>query len=95
MHFNKEKLLSATSVDEFNLHLPNPEILMNLLIQNDNVEMFAKYYGNLSYLINVLALDMCNENGTGKLFEQQPFPKKNNYIYDTSRNRSSFPSKIK
>ncbi len=56
LEFNKEKLLSAKSADEFNLYLPNPKLLVDCLIQNDDVEMFAKYYGNLSYLLDTLAI---------------------------------------
>ncbi len=76
--FNKEKLLSAISVDEFNLHLPNPKTLIDNLLQNDDVETFAKYYNNLCDLIsNRLSLSIRHTSkNIMKIFEYRPFPTK-------------------
>ncbi len=74
-YFNKEKLLSSISVDEFNLYLPNPEILVDSLIHTDDVETFTRYYCDISYLVNILGLQIHAEYYfIKKLFKQQPFP---------------------
>ncbi len=69
MTFNKEKLLSAKSLDEFKLHLFNPKVLINEIIENDDCETYIQIIHDLKLMIENLCLYMLPQLNDVKIID--------------------------
>ncbi len=90
MDLNKGKLYSCESLDEFVLHLPNITELVDNMIKNDNVKLWADLSGNIMEMLQELKIIILpKEEYCSQLFKYDTIiPHKIILLIMISRNRN-------